>query len=66
MADRDSRLGPWGIYSREGVERVGLKKALLDTADHLAFGLSQIENRIDRSKAESEIDRLRREARSVP
>lgn len=35
MAYRDSELGPFGLYDEQKTKEVGLRKALLDTAEHL-------------------------------
>lgn len=35
MADRDQRLGPYGLYDANKVVQIGLKKAIEDTIRHL-------------------------------
>ena len=63
MADRHNELGPWGLYDGDGVARVGLKRALEDTANHLEAGIHNIRDKRKQEDAAMEIARLRAKAR---
>lgn len=64
MANRCAEQGMFGLYDDDMVKKIGLKKALLDTAKHLEFGLTQVSGS-ERDSREMEVRRLRTKAAGV-
>lgn len=60
MGERDPRLGTFAMYSREGVEMIGLRAAAERTIAHLEWRIKQTKQ--GGSDMRDEIVRLRRVA----
>lgn len=66
MSNRDERLGPYGMYSREGVERIGLKRAAENSIRHIEHLLEKgVKSKLTADDLKDEIVKLRRVAMSA-